>query len=489
MGFMTRFRDGLANIVSGHGTSADRRTHASYVLRPLDRAQIDAMYRSSWLMRKVVDLPPYDMTRAGRDWQAAKPVIERLEAEEKRLHLWPKLRQALILGRLGGGAIVIGTGDDPSQPLNPATLRAGQLAYLHVLSRWHLTLGQMVSDPADPMFGQPSSYKLRTAQQASIHPSRVVPFRGLPIPDVGLSWGSEDWFWGDSVLQSVQDAVKNADLAQGGFASLIDEAKVDIYKIPGLTALAGTPEYEDALSRRMNTSQLFKSQFNALLLDAGTGGPNGGGEEWDQRQVTWNGMPEVIRTYLSIVAGASDIPATRLLGKAPDGMNATGEGDETNYLMMIQARQESDLRPALDVLDPLIAASAGVPPGEAWSVFAPLHQLSEKDAAAVHKLKAETVLIYANAGLVPSEAMERAVQNLLVEDSWLPGLDQALDAIPEDERFPSRAEADDDDPSAIVPTEEGGDQLSPTAAGGEGSIARRRAANDSREAVAGDFGL
>jgi hypothetical protein len=49
-------------------------------------------------------------------------------------------------------------------------------------------------------------------------------------------------------MQSIQQAVKNADLAQDGFAALIDEAKLDILKIPDLTAQAATPEYETRLT-------------------------------------------------------------------------------------------------------------------------------------------------------------------------------------------------------------------------------------------------
>lgn len=460
MGVVTRIRDGLANMMSGQGTSADKRAHARYFLRPLDHASIDAMYRSSWLMRKVVDLPPKDMTRAGRDWQADKADIAKLEAEEKRLKLWAKLRQALILGRLGGGAIIIGTGDDPSQPLNIARLGTRKLAYLHVCSRWHLTLGQVVSDPASEFFGQPESYRLNAGQNINIHPSRVIPFKGLPIADVGLAWGSQDWFWGDSVLQSVQDAVTNADLAQDGFASLIDEAKIDVIKIAGLMDQAASPEYETLFMRRVELANLGKSTHRALIIDER--------EDWQQRQVTWNGMPDVIRTYLEVVAGAADIPATRLLGKSADGMNATGEGDDNNYWTMIEGLQQSDLQPALDVIDPLIGASAGVELGDAWSVFAPLRQLSEEKLATINKTKAETIKIYADANLVPTEALEEGVQNMLVEDAWIPGLDQALENMPDDERFPSRAEPDGTDPSAIVPLNREGGDLPPV----------RRAAND-----------
>jgi phage-related protein (TIGR01555 family) len=110
MGAVSYLRDRLANIMTGAGTSNDARSHNFHVLNRLTYQQIEASYRSSWLMRNAVDIPPYDMTRAWRDWQADDDQIEIIEAEERRLGLREKVRKALILGRLGGGALILGPG-------------------------------------------------------------------------------------------------------------------------------------------------------------------------------------------------------------------------------------------------------------------------------------------------------------------------------------------------------------------------------------------
>jgi hypothetical protein len=101
MGTVSFLRDRLVNLMSGQGTSADKGAYRHYASSYLNQQQIEASYRSSWLMRKAIDLPPYDMTRAGRDWQADGSQIEALEEEERRLGLWDKFRRALVLGRLG----------------------------------------------------------------------------------------------------------------------------------------------------------------------------------------------------------------------------------------------------------------------------------------------------------------------------------------------------------------------------------------------------
>ncbi|WP_165799538.1 DUF1073 domain-containing protein [Sphingomonas oleivorans] len=423
--------DSLTNAMTGAGTTADKRIYARYRLDRWSPDQIEAAYRSSWLMRKAVDLPPYDMTRAWRNWQAKGDQIERLEAEERRLDLRAKIRRALILGRLGGGAILLGVGrGDPAMPLLPDQLRQGELKFLHVISRWQLQFeGGIIRDPTDENFGQPSLWRLTDGKGggALIHPSRVVAFTGQAVPDFATV-SEEDAFWGDSIPQAIGDAVKNADAAQNGFASLIDEASIDTIGIPDMLAMVGTEEGESRLLRRLELMKLGQSMHRARLKDAA--------ETWETRQVNWAGMTDVISAYVGLVAGATDIPATRLLGKSPDGMNATGEGDRANYDRMIAGRQETDLAPQLARIDELLIRSAlGSRDPDIFHAFAPLSLLSETETAGLFKTMMEAMTALRKSGTIPPIAFAKAMQNLLVEKGWIPGLDGALAEIAEEARF------------------------------------------------------
>jgi hypothetical protein len=304
-----------------------------------------------------------------------------------------------------------------------------------------------------------------------VHPSRVVAFQGQQTANLA-GQADQETFWGDSVVQAIVDPVKNADEAQSGFAALIKEAKIDVISIPGLMSNVGTTEYEERLMERLGIATAAKSLHNALVVDGGNG-EAGSAETWQQRQITWTGMPDMLSAFLGIVAGAADIPATRLLGKSPDGMNATGESDQDNYLQMISARQEADLTPQLAQLDEILIRSAiGSRDPNIEYVWAPLRVLTDVEMATVNKTKADTVTAYVNTGLVPTIALEKGVQNMLIEDGWLPGIDGALAELGEDERFPSLDQPDDADPSLVDPT-------APAPA-----VPLKRAANDARFADA-----
>lgn len=437
------FLDGLANALTGAGTSADRRKHAFWTLQVADRHQIEAAYRSSWLARKAVDLPPQDMTRQWRDWQAQAPQIEALEAEEKRLDIRGKVRRAMTFGRLGGGALILGVPGDPALPLNARTIGKGGLRYLHVVNRWQIEISEIETDPDSEWFGQPRRFVLpmRSGQRLALHPSRVVCFPGVPGSGLLTGGTSAEEFWGDSILQIIADAIQNAEMASNGFASLIDRASIDTIKIPELGAYVSTAEGEARLIKRLDLLAQAASSHRARIVDAL--------EEVDHQQVTWTGMPDIIRTYLAVVAGATDIPATRLLGKAPDGMNATGDGDLVNYYDMLAGKQAMELAPALERIDAaLIPSALGNRPADVYWSFAPLWQMSEKDAATVMKTKAEAVQIYVNSGLIPDAALSKAVANLIIEDGMLPGFEAALEeAAAEMEAEASLDVDEDDDPS------------------------------------------
>ena len=415
---MQHFSDGLINALTMSGSSMDKRAQYSHAFcTTLDPAQIDAAYRDDWLARKIIDIPVADMTRGGLDLQLEADEITRFDIAAKRLGLYPKLKRALTLGRLGGGVMMLGLPGSVDTEAKP-----GPLSYIHVMSAHRTPIGPIIRDLSSPYFGQPAYYTI-TGQSGAVqvHPSRVIPFKGQPIADLYESGNDPNVFWGDSVLQSCINAVNNATIAQNEIAALIAEAKVDVYSVSRLAEMLLQDNGDAIVAKRFQAVQSAKSIHRAVIQDAE--------DKWEQRQITWSGMPDVIKTYLSFVAGASNIPATRLLGKSADGMNATGEGDLQDYWQFIQGMQSDYLDPALSILLPCIAAEIRVP--EIGYTYPPLQVASENELADVAKKKAETSKIYHDMGVLPEAEFAQAIANQLVEDGTYPGLDGALADMPE----------------------------------------------------------
>ena len=416
-----RFGDGLTNLISRMGTDRDKATHSVYGEVFLDDRQLLNAYRGSWLPRKIIDIPALDSCRKWRDWQADAGQIEKIEAEEKRLNVRGKVLEARTKARLwGGAAILIGTGDiDPSQPLDPEKVKAGGVKYLTVVTRRDLNANEIENDPGSEFYGKPASYTLngKDGQPVTLHPSRLVVFQGAAVPDEDLNVNKG---WSDSVLTAVLDAVKNADSTAANVASLVFEAKVDIIRIPNFMASLSDPEYEQRWLNRYTLANVGKGVNGTLMLDKE--------EEYESKTTSFANLPDVIDRFLQIVAGAADIPLTRLLGTSPGGLNSTGESDLRNYYDRISAMQEIDMTPAMFRMDEAIIRSAlGSRPPEVHYIWSSLWQISDKERADIGKTNAETIKSLNDTGLFPPEALAKSGANMLVENSILPGFEQEIE--------------------------------------------------------------
>lgn len=420
MGVVRYLSDKLVNLVANLGTDRDKASGSVYAPVMLTDQDLSNAYRGAWLPRKIVDIPPLDATRRWRGWQATKEQIEKIEAEEKRLDLRRKVKQALTRARLfGGSAIFIGTGErDTSTPLNPERIGKGGIKYLTVLSKRKLSPGDIEQDPQSELFEKPKWYTLN-GSQLKVHPSRLIIFIGAELPDPEVDT-VVDYGWGDSVLQAVFDAIKQSDGTNANVASLVYEAKVDVIKIPDFMQQLQDPGFEKQVLERIRLAAMAKGINGTLLLDAAEG--------YDSKQASFGGLPDVIDRFLQAVAGAADIPATRLLGQSPSGLSATGESDLRNYYDRIQAMQELDVGPSLALADEcLIRSALGSRDKKIHYIWNPLWQPTSTQQSENSKRSAETVKILKETGLFPDEALSKAATTMLVEQSVLPGLEAAIE--------------------------------------------------------------
>lgn len=420
MGVKRFLTDKLVNFVANLGTERDKAAGSFYAPVLLTDEQLQNAYRFAWMPRKIISIPAKDATRRWRGWQADKRQIQAIEGEENRLQVKAKTREALTKARLwGGAAIFIGTGDrDTSKPLDPDRLGKGGIKYLTVMSRRELSATEQDRDVMSPNYGKPKAYRLG-GSAIEIHPSRMVIFTGADIPDPDLASGNQ-FGWGDSVLQSAFEAVQQGDGTMANVASLIFEAKVDIIRIPDFMQGMNDKEYEKKLLERFRLAAMAKGINGTLLLDKE--------EEYDSKSASFSTLPDIIDRFLQAVCAAADIPATRFLGQAPAGLDATGESDLRNYYDNIQSSQELDITPAMSVLDECLVRSAlGSRPAEIHYVWNSLWQTTAKERAEIGKTTAETIKIIAETKLFPADALSKAAETLLVENSVMPGLESALE--------------------------------------------------------------
>lgn len=456
---LVAMQDKLYNLASGLGGRKDKTSGTLWLPNQQTKQQLETAYRSDWIARKLVDIPAYDATREWRTWQADENDITAIEDVEKKFNMRKKLMMALTRGRLyGGGALIIGVDQGKSdEPLEVESLKKDCLKWVHPVSRYEIGAGEIDWNLESPYFGTPAYYtrtfnmvtatagdpdaiKKQAAMNATvmsggqlkIHASRVVRFVGMETPE----WNQTDGGWGDSVLSLCADAILALGTVTQALASLVQDAKIDIVRIPELSERITNKGYEQRLQNRFGTANLMKSMFSILMLDKE--------EEWQQVTRTFTGIPEIIQQFMMMVCGAGDIPATRFMGQSPQGMNATGDSDQENYYDKVSTTQEVEIQPNITTLDDVICISAlGEKPDGIHYNWNPLWQMSDAQMADIEVKRSVVMTADVNAGLIDPQVLQKARENQLIESGFYPGLEQIIEEFGTDinERAP--------DPTAV----------------------------------------
>jgi len=409
--------DSLKNFVAALGTRQDKRSHSFYAFPlTLTRVELENMFRSSWLAKRIVRTPADDMTRAWveRKWdgwdEPGNQLLAQLKVAEKKFNVRGKVLDALTWGRLYGGAGIvldIKGQEDWSQPLDIATIQKGQLRNLHVLDRWRLAAtGELDEDRRTTNYGRPKYYTVSgsagaTTSQYLVHWTRVLKFEGEPLP--WFLW-IQNAFWDDSVLQHVAEVIRDYDATMAGIASLVYEASVDIITSPGLAqALTPGGTLSQQVVDRYAALGVLKSINHMMVLDGGkANGPKDQAHEtWQQKTTTFAGLKDVAEKFMINVCGAADVPMTRLFGQSPAGLTATGESDIRNYYDRLDSDRERTMRHPIETLDEVLLRhlSGSMPTGYELD-FPPLWQVTDKERAEIQKLNAERDQIYLVQGAV-----------------------------------------------------------------------------------------
>lgn len=399
--------DGWASVLSGLNTfERDKRTRAHVVAATrLGRADLSALYESDDVCATIVDLPAEEMTRQGFSVICDDDAQELITDAIDGLNVDAVLTEAIKWSRLYGGALVLLGADDGQDPQYPLDLkRVKSLRFLTVIDRYWARPHVYYDDPLAANFGKPRVYAIQAPSMGNaapvsyVHESRVLRFDGTVLP---AGAATANYGWGDSVLTRVNDLVRDYGLTFSAVAYLVSDFSQLILRIKGLREALASPDGAQIIRARMEAIEMGRSVMRGVLLDEG--------EEYDRKNVSFAGVPEVLEKFILRLSQATRIPVSLLMGQSPAGLNATGDADIRYFYDRIKSLQMRMLRPQLNkLLAVLFAAKDGPTRGQepdSWSVkFAPLWQMSQAERAELYLKTAQADAIYiTNNVLDPSE--------------------------------------------------------------------------------------
>jgi hypothetical protein len=143
-------------------------------------------------------------------------------------------------------------------------------------------------------------------------------------------------------------------------------------------------------------------------------------EDVTSLQYTFSGLSDVYEQFMMDLAGAAEMPVTKLFGRSPAGLNATGESDMQNYYDSIEEKQEAYLSPILDKLLPVMACSewGGVPDDMDWE-FNPVRRPTEDERKSLSEQISSAVFEGYNTGLITQRmALKELRQSTELTGMW-----------------------------------------------------------------------
>ena len=374
-------------------------------------ALLNSLYRTNWVVQNVVGLMVDDMLR---EWYSingniAPEQCDALARLERQIGIRDQLNDGLRWGRLYGGAaglIMVEGQEDLSKPLDLDLIFPGSFNGLYVLDRWQGITPNVgiVLDQGKPV---PESYSITNAEGhtiTNVHHSRVVRFTGRELP---LLERIAEMYWGESEVEALYKEVVAHDNVSANMAALTFRANIDTMEVKGLEQLISIAPND--VQRRfwqvMQAQSVLRSNFGVQLVEQGN--------QIKNTQYTFTGLQEVYESMCLNLCGASHYPMTKLFGRSPAGMNATGESDLKNYYDYVDSQRESKLRPVLNKLLPIMAMSAwGYLPDDIDITFPPLWTPTAKEVSEIAKAKTDTIIAAYQAGLLNVDTAQKELKKL-----------------------------------------------------------------------------
>lgn len=424
--------DGWGRFLSGYHNKKANKADVSYLAANstlFTPEVLAAIWQNDGFSRRVITCVAEDMVNKG--FSVAGDPANIIMDELDSLNWTGNFFNALCQSRCFGGAAILMGLDDGRNLDKPVALNSIKgCRFLRVIPRSRLSIDNEAIElnPSSPTYGRPTVFTVNDG--IALSPYKVHRDRLLLIPWIETSpirvnsVGVSDRIWGQSVLEYIYKQVGNLSVFHDSLSNLVQEAVIGKYKISNLTQMLANGE-EAALMTRLDIINEAKSVINGVVLDADNN------EDYTRDSLSFAGMNGVADTMMVLLSCVSEIPVTRLFGRSPSGLDASGESDLKIYYDMVASYQKAMLtepmkhlvfyvdkyKKAIEVeSDESLTSSlhngtnkglskvgSPITAGEISLKWNPLYQMTEKENADVYKSNADADLAYLENGILSPE--------------------------------------------------------------------------------------
>ena len=316
-----------------------------------------------------------------------------------------KFKEAMINARLYKGAIIIlGIVNGQPQYEQLDYNNIDDILYLNVIDSNNIDVHSYYKNPFQPNYGEPELYKLNLRLRPEnfdpndylIHESRIIRFDGAYLPEFNRHLNKG---WGDSVLNSINQALKQYGTSIQSGALLFQDFISKTLKMPNLADLLSSDDGLRALELRLQYAIANFSSLGIILL--------GEDEEFNKVQTPISGLAELIDKYIEIVSASSNVPRSRLFGQSLGTLAGATETTRAyyDYVTAYQTDHlEEQIRKYIKILlNCKNSLTNGKEPDEWDFKFNSLWDETNKEVTTARKMQAQVDEIYIEKGVLTPE--------------------------------------------------------------------------------------
>lgn len=367
--------------------------------------QMCAILSQQWLIAKACLMPAKDATRKGflltvNDGTEVEPdVLDEIRRLDVTYKLNKNLIQFVQMGRVFGIRIALFEVEttDPIEyyknPFNPDGVKPGSYRGISQIDPYWITPQFDAQDTANPAainFYEPTWWVI---SGRLVHRSHLIIYRTEEVPDI---LKPSYIYGGIPIPQKIAERVYASERTANEAPMLAMTKRTDVMKTDLSKA---TAQYSD-FSQRMQRWTAMRDNYGVKFIDTE--------DDMLQFDTSLTDLDATIMTQYQLVAAASNVPVTKLLGTTPKGFNATGEFDEASYHEELESIQTHDLSPLIErhhllLIRSEIVPKFGIEPFHTTVTWNKLDAMTAAEKAEVNHRKAETGQLLIESGAIDSE--------------------------------------------------------------------------------------
>lgn len=350
------------------------------------------------LVQTIVCVPIDDGLRAGfvlKSKQLDEEQIKQLKLEMDREKDIDTAGWAAKWNRLFGGAgiLILVDDQDPEEELDVDAIGENTEVDFRAVDMWELFWNKQSTEGYDPTT-QEHEFEFYDYYAESVHKTRVMRLKGIEAPSFVRprlrGWGVSVV---ETLVRSINQYLKSTDLS----FEVLDEFKLDIYKIKNLVNTLLSPNGTAKVKERVQLANWQKNYQNAVVMDSE--------DDFDHKQLSFSGLAEAQAEIRMQVAADMRMPIVKLFGTGvKGGIGGTDQAEMENYNSMIESEVRGKLKfDILRIAEIRCQQLFGMIPDDLELEWNPLRELSALDQETVKTAKFTRLQQAKEAGEITTE--------------------------------------------------------------------------------------